>query len=74
MGKKTHEKKKLRMAACWARGEKRKDERRRLQDERHRANVALLRAGSPTPWQETCSERLARRAAERAARPTTGTS
>lgn len=35
-------------ARSWARGEKRKEARRRAQDERHAANVERL---EPTPWE-----------------------
>jgi hypothetical protein len=55
--------KKEHRAQCRRRGERRRQERAALQEQRHRANQALLRDGKFTPWQQACIERAARRAA-----------
>lgn len=62
-GKKSNPKKKERCKAQWARGEVRKDARRKAQEERAAANRATRAAGGLTPWEKAKAIRAGRRAA-----------
>jgi len=55
------ERRKATMARSWARAQTRRRERRDAQNERHRANLATVKAGGQTPWQASCAARFARR-------------
>lgn len=47
--------------SCWAKQEKRKEERRQEGKARHLKNLQLRALGEPTPWQQAKTERYARR-------------
>ena len=49
---------------CFARGEKRKAERRQAQKAREQINRVLLGLNDPTPWQQSQTARAAKRAAD----------
>jgi len=55
------ERRKTTMSRSWARSQTRRRERREAQNERHRANLATVKAGGQTPWQISCAARYARR-------------
>lgn len=61
-----NEKKKATRVSCWVNGQKRKKDRVKAQGLREQKNRELRAQGLPTPWEEACAERLARREAERA--------
>lgn len=52
---------KERRASSWARGEKRKDARRRTQEAAHKGNLAVVALGQLTPWQQAQVKRAERR-------------
>lgn len=52
---------KVRRSLSWQRSQRRKDERRKAQHERERANEMARAAGVATPWDLARAERYARR-------------
>jgi hypothetical protein len=58
----SNKERKIRRQSSWARGEKRKDERRKTQQEAEKRNVLLVDSEKLTPWQEAKAARAARRA------------